>query len=155
MSAMKLYELTNEIRELFSTEELDVDKLEALEIAFADKVESCCAVIREAEGAAATYKAEIDRLAALKRATENRAEWLKDYVRTCMEGAGETKINGRLFNVTLGKPTPVVSITGTVPEEYQVVKYSDDKTAIGRALKAGEQLPFAELVDGKAKLIIK
>lgn len=152
---MKLYEISEQIRELFSTEELDIERFEALELAFNEKVENACAVIRELEADAAGYKSEIDRLADHKRRAENAAERLKDYIRANMEATGEAKITGKLFTVTLGKPSQVVAITGTVPEQYQVVKVTEDKTAISKALKAGETVEGAQLVDGKAKLIIK
>lgn len=152
---MKLYEITEQIRELFSTEEIDVDRLNELEMAFADKIDSCCAILKEYEADAAGYKAEVDRLATLKRTADNRAEWLKDYIRTAMEGAGESKVKTARFNVSLGKPSQTVSITGAVPEQYQVVKVSEDKAALSRDLKAGKEIEGATLVDGKARLMIK
>ena len=152
---MKLYELSEQIRELFSNEEIDVDLLNELEMEFNDKVENICGLIREIEADSSAYKSEIDRLADKKRAADNSVERLKDYIRSNMEATGETKINGRLFNVTLGKPSQVVAIVGQVPEKYHVIKVTEDKTAISKALKAGETVEGAQLVDGKSKLIIK
>jgi len=156
---MKLYEISESIRALMDqaeeTGEIDNDALTALEIDFADKCESVAVVIREFEADAAGYKAEIDRLAERKRSAENRAESLKDYLRTHMEAMGETKVKGNLFSITLGKPSQVVTITGDVPEQYQVIKVTPDKTAIGRDLKSGKAVEGATLTQGKARISIK
>ena len=152
---MKLYEITHEIRALFQTEELDIDALDALEMAFSDKVENTCAVIRECELEADGLKQEIDRLTNKKRALDNTAARLKDYIRQNMEANGDAKIKGRLFTVTLGKHSQIVNVTGDVPDEYNRITVAPDKTAITKALKSGVEFEHAVLVDGKAKLIIK
>lgn len=156
---MKLYEISEQIRAIMAdaeeTGEIDSDRLTGLEMDFSDKCESVAVIIRELSAGADVLKAEIDRLSDRKRALENRAEWLKDYLRTNMEATGEAKIKGRLFTITLGKPSQVVAINGDVPAEYTVTKVTPDKTAIGRALKSGQSVQGAELVEGKAKLLIK
>lgn len=156
---MKLYEISEEIRALLEgaekTGEIDHDQLTALEIAFSDKCEAVASVITEIAAESEAYKQEIDRLSIKKRSSDNKIEYLKDYLRTEMTKTGEIKIKGRLFNITLGKPSEIVNITGDVPDKYQVIKVTPDKAAITRALKSGESVQGAELVDGKAKLIIK
>ena len=152
---MKLYEITQSIRDLFTTEELDIDELDALEMEFTDKIENICYVIRESELEADGFKQEIDRLANKKRALDNTADRLRDYIRQNMEANGDAKIKGRLFTVTLGKPSQIVNVTGDVPEEYINVTFTTDKNRITKALKAGVIFENACLVDGKAKLIIK
>ena len=152
---MNLYEIASSIRQLFETEELDIDKLDVLEMAFSDKIENICYVIREHSLESEMFQAEIDRLTKRKRALDNTSVRLKDYIRQNMESNQDTKIKGKLFTVTLGKPSQIVSITGELPAEYNRITVAPDKTAITKALKAGVILEHAALVDGKAKLIIK
>lgn len=131
------------------------DTLEGLEHDFNTKVESTALVIKEYSAKAVAIKTQIDALSDLKRVADNNVERLKNYLREEMEKAGIAKVDGTLAKVTLGKPSEVVSITGEVPEEYQKVTVSEDKTKIKAALKAGESVTGAVLTEGKAKILIK
>lgn len=159
---MKLYEIAEDIRranDLFESGEMSIedmtDTLEGMEFDFNTKVESTALVIKEYLSTADAIKANIERLTDLKRANENRASYLKEYVRLEMEKAGISKVDGTLAKITLGKPTQVVEITGSVPAEFIVTTEREDKTAIKKALASGDNVPGAELVAGKSKLIIK
>lgn len=75
-----------------------------------------------------------------------------------MMASGKTNIKGKLFSITLGKPSPVLDVFVPVeqlPEQYRVVKVSADNAAIKNAIKAGIEIKGCAITDGKPKLIIK
>lgn len=159
---MKLYEINDQIRQALDMvadgvipEEQMQDTLESLGIEFDQKVDNTAAVIRELTLEAESLKAEAERLTNLKKVKDGHVERLKDYLRLEMAKAGKKKVEGKRFNVTIGKATEVVAITGEVDKEYIVTKESEDKAAIKRALQAGKEVNGAALVTGKEKLIIK
>jgi len=156
---MKLYELSESIRGVLAdaeeTGELDYERMVELENSFSDKIQSCAFVMREMEAEKEAFDLLIKELSAKKSAISNKAEGLKDYMRYQMESVGQTKVKGSIYTISLGKPSQSVMITGEVDSDYQVVRVSEDKTAISKALKAGEAVNGAELVDGKARLTIK
>jgi len=84
------------------TPELEA-QLDAWDGSFADKVERCGLWAVEQLSYAVAIGAEEQRLAKKRRAHENRAEWMKRYLQSCMERAGKTKVNGVLCTVALQK----------------------------------------------------
>ena len=142
---MRLYEITKQLNELLAEE-------------FEGKAEMVAAYIRELEADEAGMKAEIDRLSERKRVLTAKVDNLKDYLRQNMLASGKTNIKGKLFSITLGKPSPVLDVFVPVeqlPEQYRVVKFSADNAAIKAALKAGTEIKGCAITDGKPKLIIK
>lgn len=116
------------------------------------------AYIRELEADEAGLKSEIDRLSERKRVLVAKIDNLKDYLRQNMMASGKTNIKGKLFSITLGKPSPVLDVFVPVeqlPEQYRVVKVSADNAAIKNAIKAGIEIKGCAITDGKPKLIIK
>ena len=158
---MKLYEITEQLRELMAMDDVPPeqlqDTLDMIQDDFDGKAMQVAAFIREMELEAGAYKAEADRLTERKRAIEAKVESMKDYLRTNMEATGTTKIKGKLFSITLGKPSEIVRVgpVEKLPAGYIRVKEEADKDAIKRALKEGLEVPECELAHGKAKLIIR
>lgn len=158
---MKLYEISEQIRQALEMvangdipEDQMQDTLEALGVEFSEKVDNTAAIIRELEAESQAIKAEVDRLSSMKKVRDGHIERLKDYLRLEMSKSGKNKIEGKRFNVTIGKPIEVLEITGEV-EGYKVIKESLDNAAIKRDLQAGKKVNGAVLVSGKQKLIIK
>ena len=157
---VKLYEISDDIRQAakmvndgdMSQEDM-ADTFEALGIEFDKKLQSIAAYVREMELDAESLDSEIKRLQAKKKAVTNEADRLKGYMRHEMEKAGKTKVIGKLFNITLGKPSQVIETTGDLPEKYKT--FSFDKKAAKADLIAGIEVKNACLVQGKARLIIK
>ncbi len=89
----------------------------------------------------------------------NKQESLKEYLRINMLDCGITKIDCPLFSITLGKPRKICLINdeGKIPAEWLDIKtvMSPMKVDILKALKAGEDIPGAELGESKSSLIIK
>jgi len=159
---MKLHNISSTIRAIMDevTEdgelsERAIDQLAMLDAQFASKIESVAAVVTEYNATSDAIANEIKRLQSRKRVADNNVERLKDYARSAMMEAGESKIEGVKFTVTLGKPPVSCAVTGDVPEQYQRVTVAPDKTAITKALKAGEEVQGAALVEGRSRIIIK
>ncbi len=159
---MRLYEITSQLHNLLSDDEIPRDQLEdtinLIEEDFQEKAEKVAAYIRELESDEAGFKAEIDRLSERKRVLSSRIEWLKDYLRHNMVAANMPSIKGRLFKITIGKTSPVLDVmvdVNDLPDEYVLVKKSPDSAAIKNALKSGIEIKGCAITDGKAKLIIK
>ncbi len=159
---MHLYEITKQLNELLAMEDIQREQIEdtinLIEEEFEGKAEMVAAYIRELESDEAGMKAEIDRLSERKRVLSAKIDNLKDYLRQNMLASGKTNIKGKLFSITIGKPSPVLDVFVPVeqlPDHYRVVKFSADNAAIKAALKAGTEIKGCAITDGKPKLIIK
>lgn len=159
---MHLYEITKQLNELLALEDIPREQIEdtinLIEEEFEGKAEMVAAYIRELEADEAGMKAEIDRMSERKRVLTAKIDNLKDYLRQNMLASGKTNIKGKLFSITLGKPSTVLDVFVPVeqlPEQYIVVKKSADNAALKAALKAGTEIKGCAITDGKPKLIIK
>ena len=159
---MRLYEITKQLNELLEMEDIPREQIEdtinLIEEEFEGKADMVAAYIRELEADEVGMKAEVDRLSERKRVLSAKIDNLKDYLRQNMLASGRTNIKGKLFSITLGKPSPVLDVfvpAEQLPEQYRVVKVSADNAAIKAALKAGTEIKGCAITDGKPKLIIK
>lgn len=163
---MHLYELTAEYRQfqqLVESEEFDeqtvADTLESIQGEIMDKGRNVAAFFQNLEADAEALKAAEARIAARRKAIENRAEWLKEYLRSNMERCGISKIECPEFVVTLGKPRDVCEIVNEdeLPELYVKTKTTTtpDKTLILKAMKDGYEVPGARIGKGKPSLTIR
>lgn len=107
---MHLYEITKQLNELMAMEDIPREQIEdtinLIEEEFEGKAEMVAAYIRELEADEAGLKSEIDRLSERKRVLVSKIDNLKDYLRQNMMASGKTNIKGKLFSITLGKPSP-------------------------------------------------
>lgn len=163
---MKLYEVAEEYQTV----------LNALEESGADQqtIEDTLAIYKDdlkAKGRnVAAYFQNLDadikamkdaegRIAARRKALENKSESLKDYLRFNMEQSGIEEISCPEFSVKLGKPSKVCEIydDSKIPKKFKVEKVtiSIDKNVIKKAINSGEEVEGARIVDGKSRLTIK
>ena len=149
---MTLYEMTQNgkaLYELLCAEEIDEqafsDTLEAM--GAAEKLESCCQVIKELEADADKFAKEIDRLSAKKKAMTNGVERIRNNMLNFMQSIGSVKEETEHFKVSLRKSTSVeITDAESIPTEFLKVKTEVNKTEIGKVLKAGEEVAGATLV---------
>ena len=160
---MKLYELTQNYRNLESlldnlgeqeglTVEMIHGALGQVEDDINTKIENTCKVIKEIEGDSIGIDEEIKRLSALKKQKENAVKKLKEYVEFEMNGIGLNKVEGKLFKISFRKSKVVKVLDETkIPKEFIKVKTTESisKTDLGKALKNGEIIEGAELVENK------
>lgn len=135
--------------EVFTPEALDALKLERDE-----KVDSCLMVMRQYDTDAVAIDAEIKRLTALKKTYQSRAEWLKGYVQSCLNGE---KFKSDKFNVSY-RNTKAANITDwtQIPAEYYKDRTDKDisKAKILDVLKNGGSVPGAELEE-RVSMVVK
>ena len=154
---MKLYEINAELEALLEqvdpeTGELtcDTKALAALMIAREEKLEGLALYVKNMDAEAAAIKAEEQTLAARRKALEKKAERTRDFLRESL--AGETIKTARVA-VTYRASNAVE----LAPEFMEWALVNDrylrheqpkpDKMALMAALKAGESIPGAELVE--------
>jgi hypothetical protein len=163
---MKLYEITNDMRELqalaengeLSAEDI-ADTLEGLEGAFDAKAEAALKVRQSMLGDVAAIDKEISRLVDLKKAPENSAERLSEYIKSNMMALDKDKIDLGVFKLTLKKSSVKLGSIdeSKVPAEFWALipeSFKVDKRAL---LKAAKESPIdgVELGESSRALIIK
>jgi hypothetical protein len=113
-------------------------------------------------------KAEEQRLAARRRAIENRVRWLKDsYLREMLSKLGTDKLKGTLCTVALQKNPPSVKgeldelalreLAVIAPELVRVVPatFALDRKAALEYHKSGQALPTGLVVEQSASVRIR
>ena len=151
---MKLYELSESMNQVAAMIEDGVEgleeALESIEWTFAQKAEGCMKLRQSKLGEADVIAAEIARLQAREAKLRKDAEWLRTYVEGQMLAANMTEVKSALFKIKLAVNPPKVEVLNAslLPERYvrRTLTTAPDKTAIKEALKAGENVPGAKLV---------
>jgi hypothetical protein len=163
MSELKLYEIAGQYRQLAETladGDFDLqtihDTIEAsgLTDALQEKAQGVELVARGAEMHCPAIDAEIARLVKLKERRQKIAQGLRDYLKLNMEQAGIERIECPLFALVIKKNPPAVDVldAAQVPNDYWTIPVPKppepriDKVALGKALKAGAEIPGVRLV---------
>lgn len=159
---MKLYDLSESyanIQNLLDAEGTDQESLKmalsVIETEIQAKAQNVAHIIRQMDADAEAIKAEEKRLADRKRAIENRIRWLKDYLKDQMEMTNTDKIKTATMTISIQNNPPSVSIVDdkAIPAKFLTIipeQYVPDKKAISAAIKGGEDVPGAELTQGKS-----
>lgn len=166
---MQLYKLADhyqqaaaEIQNLFDAGEIDfaavTDTLEGLEGEVKDKainvglhIKNLRSDIEQLENAKASFDARI-------KAAKSSLDFYENYLDLNLQKSGISEIKTDYLCIKYKKLPAIVEVTGDVPAEFQRVipeKREPDKRAISDALKAGNALPFAALIEGRTKLEVK
>ena len=152
---MKLYEIDEMILSCFDEETgelLDVDMLNALQMERDAKIEGVALWIKDLKAEAEALKAEKQAFEKRQKTCENRAESLKQWLAAAL--------NGERFKTTKCdvsfRTTKSVNVTDAFALDSKFLKFSDptaDKTAIKKAIEAGEVVSGAELIERKSVTI--
>lgn len=147
---MKLYELTESYRNILEIEE-DADAKKALDIidgAIEEKADSIAKLIRELEVETKAIKSEEDRLSSRRKALENKTKWLKSYLEESMIAIDKKKFKTDLFSFSIQKNRASLKIKdeSKVPEEFVIIEKRINKEELTKAVKDGNYLDCAELV---------
>ena len=117
------------------------DTLEMLDCSIEEKVENTAKYIKNVESDIEGIKAEINRLTTLKKQKERNTEWLKSNIEYALKTKGIEKLEVGTFKCGYRKSESVeVEDLNALPMDYIKTKMEPDKTAIKKALKAGEEL---------------
>jgi len=157
MTALTLFNLANEYRQAadqLADMEIDLqtmsDTLEGMSGDLETKATNVAYIVRNFEVSAEAIKAHAQTQLERAKAIEKRADHLRDYLKSCMELAGITKIECPGVVISFRKSEAVViNEPGLVPVEFmrqpETPPPQPDKTAIKTALKAGKDVQGAHL----------
>jgi hypothetical protein len=161
MTSLALYEIANDYRDavdkladLDLPEEVVADTLESMGGELQVKATSVAAFIRNLESSANAIREAEAHMAARRKAIENRAARVKDYLLANMMVAGVQKIESPYFKLAVRENPPAVEIfePGLIPAQYmkqpEPPPPSPDKAAIKEAIKAGKEVPGCVLTRG-------
>ena len=161
---MKLYDIHAELSELLErgfevdeeTGELIEDisgKLEALQIAEQEKLENIALFVKNLCADTEAIKAEEKALAERRRPKENKAERLKNYLSDYLMNTNRNKLETPRVRLSFRK-SEIVDIDETfrawAMENDRYLRHKDpdiDKTELKKALKAGDKVPGAALLE--------
>lgn len=159
-----LYEMTGQYLEALDfltdpanavDQQTAVDTMEAMDGSIDEKMLNTARFILEMEHQSEGIKAAMDRMAARKKTLDNRAEWLKGYLKAAMEQTGKNKVSDAFNALSLVKNRAHVVIEDPIliPEEY---KETVSELKINKKLiySAGG-CPGARIEDGGFRISIK
>lgn len=145
-----LYEINQQLLETVDIETgeiIDTDRFDKLQLEYNDKIENIALWYKNLQSEAEAYKAEKDVFAEKQKRAENKAESLKKYLDSALAGKkfGTVKVDISYRNST----SVDVQDIDKLPEEYRkvVTTVSADKVSIAKALKVGEAIDGAVLVE--------
>lgn len=145
-----IYELNKDYAELSAMleaaetpEEIEAiqNTLEMLDLSIEEKIENTAKYMVNIEADIQGIKAEIDRLNKIKKSKESTIETLKNNIEYSMKQKGIEKLEVGTFKAGYRKSESVeVDDLKSIPSDYIKTEIKPDKTAIKKALKAGEEI---------------
>lgn len=157
-----LYEISNELREVYNklengegidmeTGEIDQELVNALELSQANlqaKGIDIGYVIKSFDDQIDLYDREIKRLTEIKGQMKKRQEWLKNNLKDAMQEFGIVELQGKTLKINFRKSESVeIDNVDLLDDKFKRVKVEADKTAIKQAIKSGEEVKGARLVE--------
>lgn len=111
----------------------------------------------EAEGMVTSIKQRETDLTERRKRYERQSASIKTIIQTLMECAGQDKVTLPEATLSITKARESVNVINVndLPQGYFAIERKADKKAIMDALKAGEQIPGAEIALGDCGLTIR
>lgn len=110
-----------------------------------EKILNLCVWIKNMISDSEAIKAEIKTLTLRKKALENKASRVKDYVSNSIEKGKKLSNSKVAISWRKSKSVLVACDADLLPKEYQKIKIETDKTALKDALKAGTEIDFCSI----------
>lgn len=163
---MKLYEIPEEMRALEAqiadaegelTPEIE-ERLEQLSAKFADVAEYIALLVREASAEAEAIKVEEQRLRDRRKAVENRADRLRNYIHEQMQIVGTQRIHGNMVTLTIQRNSrPSVRWTEgeDIPEAFVRIKRELDSRLVLDHIAMFGETPKGAIVEQGSHLRIR
>lgn len=145
----------NRMADLDLDEQTIADTLEGLSGELEVKATNVAMFMRNLEASADAIKAAEAGMSARRKAIENRAKRLKDYLFEQMQRTGIDKIECPYLKLAIrdNPPAVVIDAESQIPAEFMRTPEppppAPDKKAIAEALKAGKEVAGAHLERGK------
>lgn len=126
----------------------DEDNFDQLEIERKNKLESVALYIKSLEAEASAIRAEEKALAERRSIKEKKVERLRSYLSYSMECFGDRKLETPRVAIGFRKSEAVeIEDESLIPQPWITYKPSINKAGIKKALKAGEYVHGAQLVE--------
>lgn len=156
-SIYKLNESMRQLLELDQDDQAVKDTIEGLEMMTEEKCVNIIKYVKHLESKSNEVAEEVTRLSVIKSALDKQVDRLKESVLIAMELNELDKIDDALYPIKRVKPRKVCQIDESILDKKWIVTKETistrvDKTAITKALKDGEEVKGAELVDGKKSI---
>lgn len=161
MTALTLYEIAAEHRAMVEalTDTQDdaraiADTIEAESYPLEIKAQNVAYAIKTLDANAAAIESAAKSMIARAKTMRDRANHVREYLKTCMEVAGVKKIECPHFDLSIRKNPESVDIyePGLIPAEFMRAPEPPpplpDKSAIKDAIKSGKEINGAKLVQG-------
>jgi len=153
-----LYEITTafaadaqKLAELDLDDQTLADTLEGLQGELQVKAQNTAMVVRNLEALAYAIKDAEERMAQRRKAIENRAKAIRNYILRCMQAGNVNKIESPHLRISRRNNPPhvVVDAPSQVPAEFWVIPEPPpaeiSKKVLGEALRAGKEITGAHL----------
>ena len=165
---MTLYEIKEDILKAINDIEIDEETgeivsmgaLDELQEQFSDKAENIALYIKNTNAEAEAIKTEEKRLSERRKALENKAERLKQYLSNAMNETGMDKISTSKVALSFRKTNVVEVDDGFIEWAEKNADFLLDykpptasKTAIKNAIKNGSAVEYAHLTERKNLII--
>lgn len=147
---MKLYQISDAIRQALDHIELDeetgeilsADELHAVEAEAAEKIEATALYLRELDAEAKAAKDEADRMLDRVKSMQKRSDYLKAMLLNALHATGKVKTARVSVSIRTTKAVEIAE-GADLPEAYTTVKttVSPNKVAIKQALLDGVEVP--------------
>ena len=152
---MKLYEIDEAIMACIDAETgeiIDADKLDKLTMERDAKIENVALWIKDLKAEAEALKAEKMAFAERQKVAENKIESLKKWLAYALDGQDYKSVRASVSFIT----SESVEIDDIYAVDENYLRYKEpeaDKTAIKNAIKAGQEVAGATLVENTSVII--
>lgn len=127
------------------------DTLASITDAVEEKLEAYAMVIKNIESDVEGIKSEEKRLAERRKVMENGVIRMKLAIAETLQNSGQDKVKTEKFTFSFHKSSKVeVSDIDSLPQEYVKVERTISRSDLAKALKAGEQIEGAQLVENQS-----
>ena len=148
---MNLYDIDNAILscvDMETGEIIDAEKLDELKMEKERKIRNIACWVKELNAEAEALKKQKDAFAAREKAAKNKAEGLKAYLSSYLDGK---EAKGTEYQISF-RASQATEITDeeVIPPAYRIPQPDKlDKAGILTALKGGTVIPEAQLIERK------
>lgn len=151
---MKLYEIDQAIMGLVDEtgEIIDIEAFDSLQMEREEKIEGIALYIKDLKAEAEALKAEKMAFAERQKVAENKMESLKNYLAYALKGQAFKSTKA----VVSFRKTQQVDIPDIYALDENFLRYKEpeaDKTAIKEAIKAGQIVKGATLIENTSVII--
>ncbi len=126
------------------------DTLDSITDAVEEKLEAYAMVIKNIESDVEGIKSEEKRLAERRKVMENGVVRMKQAIAETLQNSGQDKVKTEKFTFSWRKSSKVeVSNIDSLPQQYVKVERTISRSELAKALKAGEQIEGAQLIENQ------